>query len=464
MSLPLIPHHASADVLPIRVVTPDGLAARLDALGGPIAAFARAAGFEAKAGQCLVVPDATGAIAGALFGLGRRGEAARTPFLPGKAASLLPPGTWAFDGPLEDETLAALAFALETYRFDRYKSAPERGVRLMVGESVDFAAVTRTAEAVFLARDLINTPANDLGPEELAAAIRAVFEPAGGVVGETIGDDLLAANFPLVHAVGMGSDRLPRLVDATWGDPSHPKVTLVGKGVVFDSGGLDIKPDSAMLLMKKDMGGAANALALAATIIGAGLPVRLRLIVPAVENSISGRAFRPGDVFPSRKGPTVEIGNTDAEGRLVLADALAFADEEAPDLLIDLATLTGAARVALGPDLPPFYTDDDQLAGEIAAAAKAQFDPSWRMPLWPVYRTMIDSKIADVNNAGVGGFAGSITAALFLQRFVETAGAWVHFDIYGWAPAARPGRPEGGEAQGIRALHAVIEKRWPKPT
>jgi leucyl aminopeptidase len=237
---------------------------------------------------------------------------------------------------------------------------------------------------------------------------------------------------------------------------------LVGKGVVFDTGGLDIKPDSAMLLMKKDMGGSANALALARMVIEAGLPVRLRLIVPAVENAVSGRAYRPGDVVPSRKGPTVEIGNTDAEGRLVLADALALADEEAPDLLIDLATLTGAARVALGPDLPPFYTDDDTLAAEIAAASAKVFDPLWRMPLWAPYRALLDSKIVDTNNVSSGGFAGSITAALFLSKFVERAAAWVHFDIFAWTPSPKPGRPEGGEAQAIRALFEVIAARWPK--
>ncbi len=461
MSLPLLPHDDPRDALPIHVVTPDGLPARLEALGGPIAAFARANGFEGKAGQALAVPDATGAIAGALFGLGRRGEAARSPFLPGKAASALPAGVWRFEGPLEDDGLAALAFALESYRFERYKAAGSREVLLKVGDGVDLGAIERTARAVFLARDLVNTPANDMGPADLAAAIRAVFDRSGGTVKETIGDDLLAANFPLVHAVGMGSERPPRLLDATWGDPANPKVTLVGKGVVFDTGGLDIKPDSAMLLMKKDMGGAANALALAGMIMEAGLPVRLRLIVPAVENAVSGRAFRPGDVYPSRKGITVEIGNTDAEGRLVLADALALADEEAPDLLVDLATLTGAARVALGPDLPPFYTDDDALAADIATASRATFDPLWRMPLWPAYRTMIDGKIGDINNAGVGGFAGSITAALFLQRFVEATTAWVHFDIYAWTPTAKPGRPEGAEAQAIRALFAVIAARWP---
>jgi leucyl aminopeptidase len=459
LALPLI---AAADTaLPIWTVTPDGLAARLAELGPAVAAFARASAFEASTGSLLVVPGADGALLGALFGLGRRGDAARTPFLLGKLASLLPSGDWRFDGPIEDETLATLAFALESYRFRRYRAQPERDARLVVPAGVDRASVERTANAVFLARDLVNTPANDLGPAELAAVIRAVFDVAGGSVSEVVGDDLLEANFPLVHAVGKGSDRPPRLIDATWGEPSAPKVTLVGKGVVFDTGGLDIKPDSAMLLMKKDMGGAANALALAALIIGANLPVRLRLIVPAVENAVSGRAFRPGDVVPSRKGPTVEIGNTDAEGRLVLADALALADEEAPDLLIDLATLTGAARVALGPDLPPFYTDDDLLAAEIAAASVRVFDPLWRMPLWPAYRPMLDSKIADTNNVSTGGFAGSITAALFLQKFVEKTASWVHFDIFAWAPAARPGRPEGGEAQAIRALFEVIAGRFP---
>jgi len=462
LDLPLLPADHPGPVLPIWTVTPDTLAARLEALGAAVAGFARASGFEANAGAVLVVPDANGGLGGALFGLGRRGEAARTPFLPGKAASGLPAGDWRFDGPLEDESLAALAFALESRRFGRYKTAPARATRLVVPAAVDLTAVTRDAEAVFLARDLVDTPANDLGPAELAAAIRAVFAAAGGTVGEIVGDDLLAANFPLVHAVGKGSDRPPRLVDATWGDPAHPKLTLVGKGVVFDTGGLDIKPDSAMLLMKKDMGGAANALALARMVIAAGLPVRLRLIVPAVENAVSGRAYRPGDVVRSRKGTTVEIGNTDAEGRLVLADALALADEEAPDLLIDLATLTGAARVALGPDLPPFYTDDEMLAAEIAAASVRVFDPLWRLPLWAPYRSMLDSRIADMNNVASGGFAGSVIAALFLARFVEKATSWVHLDIFAWTPKASPGRPEGGEAQAIRALFEVIAARWPK--
>ncbi len=459
---PLVSASAASSALPVHLVASDGLAALLAELGETTSAFARASAFEASAGTLLVVPGTDGRIARALFGLGRRGDAARTPFLIGRLASLLPTGTWWLSGPIDDPELAALAFVLEGYRFRRYKAAPDREVHLVAPEGVDVARIASTAKAVFLARDLVNTPANDLGPEELATAIRDVFEAAGGSLTEVVGDDLLAANLPLVHAVGKGSDRPPRLIDARWGHPDAPKLTLVGKGVVFDSGGLDIKPDSAMLLMKKDMGGAANALALASMIIDARLPVRLRLIVPAVENSVSGRAFRPGDVVPSRKGPTVEIGNTDAEGRLVLADALALADEEAPDLLLDLATLTGAARVALGPEIPPFYTDDEALAAEIAAASVATFDPLWRLPLWPAYRSMLDSKIADTNNVSSGGFAGSITAALFLQKFVEHAGAWAHVDIYAWNPAAKPGRPEGGEAQAIRALFQVVAARWPR--
>ena len=450
----------SGPSLPIWPVDPDGLAARLDALGPATATFARANGFDAAAGSLLVVMEPAGGIAGALFGLGKPGEAARHPFLPGKLATTLPAGDWRFDGPLDDPTLAALGWALEAYRFRRYRKPTDKLVRLVVPAGVDFAAVNRTADAVTLVRDLVNTPANDLGPAELAVAARAALETRGATLAETVGDDLLAANFPLVHAVGAGSDRAPRLIDATWGDSSHPKVTLVGKGVVFDTGGLDIKPDAAMLLMKKDMGGAANVLGLASMIIDAKLPVRLRVVIPAVENAISGRAFRPSDVFPSRKGLTVEIGNTDAEGRLVLADALALADEEKPDLLIDLATLTGAARVALGPELPPFYSNDDALAAELQTTALGVADPLWRMPLWKPYAGLLDSKIADVNNTASGGFAGSITAALFLSKFVENAASWVHVDIYAWTPSAKPGRPEGGEAQAIRALFALIEKRY----
>ncbi|MGL4265315.1 MAG: leucyl aminopeptidase family protein, partial [Afipia sp.] len=297
-------------------------------------------------------------------------------------------------------------------------------------------------------------------PEELEQAARALAKKYDAGFISIVGDELLAGNFPLIHAVGMASTRAPRLIDITWGDASHPKVTLVGKGVCFDTGGLDLKPSSGMLIMKKDMGGAANVLALAQMIMDAKLKVRLRVLIPAVENSVAGNAFRPLDIFPSRKGVNVEIGNTDAEGRLVLADALALADEEKPDLLIDLGTLTGAARVALGPDLPPFYTNDEALAADVARHARAENDPLWRMPLWMPYDSWLDSKTANLNNAPGGAFAGSITCALFLKRFVESAKSWLHVDIYGWTPSAKPARPEGGECQAARAIYKLLSERY----
>jgi leucyl aminopeptidase len=313
---------------------------------------------------------------------------------------------------------------------------------------------------VTLARDLINTPANDMGPAELEQATRALAARHHASVRAIVGDDLIAENFPLIHAVGRAAARPPRLVDLTWGDPRHPKVTLVGKGVCFDVGGLDIKPENAMLLMKKDMGGAACVLAAAHMIMDCGLKIRLRVLIPAVENSISGAAFRPLDVYRSRSGLNVEVGNTDAEGRLILADALALADEEVPDLLIDMGTLTGAARVALGPDLPPFYTDDEDLAAEVVCHARAENDPMWRLPLWRPYDQMLDSKTADLNNVSSGNFAGSIICALFLQRFVKAAKAWLHFDVYAWTPAARSARPEGGECQAARAVYRLLKTRY----
>jgi leucyl aminopeptidase len=332
----------------------------------------------------------------------------------------------------------------------------------MVEPEFDLDAVLGIVSGVQIARDLVNTPANDLGPEELSSAAISLFGAYGGTGRVVEGDALLAEGFPMVHAVGRASSRAPRLIDATWGDETAPKVTLVGKGVIFDTGGLDIKPASAMTLMKKDMGGAANVLALAAMIMDAELPVRLRVIIPAVENAISGNAFRPGDVLSSRKGLTVEIGNTDAEGRLVLADALALADEEAPEILLDMATLTGAARVALGPDLPPFYTDDEDFAADLAAQAEKVSDPLWRLPLWRPYETYLESRVADINhiNTSGAGFAGSVTAALFLSRFVEKARTWAHFDIYAWNPSDRPGKPAGGEAQAARALFALLKARY----
>ncbi|MDR3494260.1 MAG: leucyl aminopeptidase family protein [Ancalomicrobiaceae bacterium] len=431
--------------------------ARLEALGAAAAAFVRASGFEAKFGQHCVVPGTEGLLA-VLFGMPEPNEPQG--LLVGKLPTVLPAGVYALGDGIADAGLAALAWGLGAYKFSRYKTSPAgEAAVLKLGAGLDRAGLVRTVEAVALARDLVNTPANDLGPADLAAAVRAALEPDGAEVSEIAGADL-SAGFPLIHAVGQGSDRAPRLIEATWGQADHPKVTLVGKGVVFDTGGLDIKSDTGMLLMKKDMGGAANVLALSKLIIGARLPVRLRVLIPAVENAISGRAFRPSDIYPSRKGITVEIGNTDAEGRLVLADALAFADEEAPDLLIDMATLTGAARVALGPELPPFYSRDDALAARLQSIALDLADPLWRLPLWKPYEAMLDSKVADTNNAASGGFAGSITAALFLSKFVEKAKAWVHLDIYAWNPSAKPGRPEGGEAQGIRALFELIRERF----
>ncbi len=373
---------------------------------------------------------------------------------------LLPPGVYRFANAPHDKRLAALAFALGSYRFNRYRKAESSDVRLVPPDGIDTAEIARIADAAMLARDLINTPSNDMGPEELALAAQELATRFDARFECIVGEDLTKRNFPLIHAVGMASPRAPRLIDLHWGDPAHPKVTLVGKGVCFDTGGLDLKPSSGMLIMKKDMGGAANVLALAQMVMHAKLKVRLRVLIPAVENAVAGNAFRPLDIYPSRKGLSVEIGNTDAEGRLILADALTLADEDKPELLIDMGTLTGAARVALGPDLPPFYTDDETLANDLAACAKRENDPLWRLPLWRPYDAWLDSKIANVNNAPSNAFAGSITCALFLQRFVEHAGSWLHVDIYGWTPTAKPARPEGGECQAARAIYKLLSQRY----
>jgi leucyl aminopeptidase len=422
-------------------------------------AFVKAFGFEPRAGRHLILPSDDG-ISGVLFGL--EGAASSNPFLPGLLPSVLPAATYRFANAPHDPRLAALAFALGSYQFTRYRKDKEKAVRLVLPDGIDGNDLSRTVDGVTLARDLINTPANDMGPADLEAAARALAKRHRAKIRSIVGDDLKKQNFPLIHAVGRAAERLraPRLIELNWGNRRNPKVTLVGKGVCFDTGGLDLKPENAMLLMKKDMGGAATVLALAHMIMDAGLKLSLRVLIPAVENSVAGDAFRPLDVYPSRKGLNVEIGNTDAEGRLILADALALADEEMPELLIDMGTLTGAARVALGPELPPYYTDDEALAVEVARHAAAENDPLWRLPLWRRYDQNLDSKVADLNNVAAGGMAGSIICALFLKRFVSAAKAWMHFDIYAWTPVAKPGRPEGGECQAARALYALLKQRY----
>jgi len=453
----LIENRADARVISILCVTRETWEAARATLSGLAATFAQASGFEPRPGRHCLLPDETGGLGGVLFGL----DPADT-FAPGKLATLLPAGIYEFDG-LDEAARepAALSWLLSGYRFTRYKNAGADTPQLLCPAGVDGARVRRMAEGICLARDLINTPANDMSPVALEAAVHALAQRHGVTASSIVGHDLLARGFPLIHAVGRAAAEEPRLVEFSFGPEDAPKVTLVGKGVCFDTGGLDIKPSSAMLLMKKDMGGAAVALALAHMIMDAGLPIRLRVLIPIVENAVAADAFRPGDIYPSRKGLNVEIGNTDAEGRLILADALALAAEEKPDLLIDFATLTGAARVALGPDLPPFYTGDDALAADVQATGLRVHDPVWRLPLWDAYDALLDSKTADLNNVSNGPFAGSITAALFLRRFVEGVQTWAHFDVYGWNPSTKPGRPEGGEAQAARLLYDCLERRYP---
>jgi leucyl aminopeptidase len=441
----------------MRVVTAATWPKTLSQLPQAAQKWAEAQNFTGAAGSCLQVPNGEGALAEVIVG-SNGGDGFKLAWL----CRQLPPGIYAFQAAnSESSRFAELAWCLEAYGFDRYKAQAKKFPRLVCGNHVDYEAVVRLANATCMVRDLINTPSNDFGPAELETAARKVASPHKAKLTVTSGE-ALKRGFPMIHDVGKASSRQPRLIDFTWGSTRAPKVTLVGKGVCFDTGGLDIKPASGMALMKKDMGGAANVLGLAQMIMDAKLPVRLRILIPAVENAINGEAFRPGDILKSRKGLTVEIGNTDAEGRLILGDALALADEEAPDLLIDMATLTGSARVALGPDLPPFYTNDERLAADLTRHAAEQRDHLWRMPLWEPYNTLFESSVADMNNSADSSFAGSITAALFLRRFVEKAKSYLHLDIYGWTPTAKPGFPKGGEAQGIRALFSLISERYKK--
>ncbi len=416
-----------------------------------------ASGFSGAAGALAALPDAKGGIAQWVLGLGDGTDA----FALAAAAEKLPAGLYRL-GAVPDfcgGVHGALAWLMGGYGFDRYKKKMMRGARLVLPAGVDGEEISRIAENLFLARDLINTPANDMGPAELEAAARALARKYGAKIAVTSGA-ALTKNYPLIAAVGQGSPRAPRLIELTWGRANAPLVTLVGKGVCFDTGGLDLKPSAAMLTMKKDMGGAATVLAVAGMVMGAKLKLRLRVLVPAVENSVSGAAMRPGDVFKSRKGLTVEIGNTDAEGRLILADALADADDDKPELLIDIATLTGAARAATGMELPPFFTDDETLAGDLVRLGSAEQDPLWRLPLWRGYEDTLTSRVADLNNNPAYNYAGAITAALFLNRFVTRTRSWVHLDIPAWIDRAKPGRPLGGEANSARALYALLKERY----
>lgn len=458
MTAPLVAGTA-ARAVPITPVAADGLDAWLAAQPAELRRWAESSGFRAERRQLSLVADGRGRLARALYGVDRPDALWSYADLPRR----LPAGRYRIDAALDaaGATAAATGWALGGYRFDRYRKAPPEGRRALTWpRGADRARVEATVAAVTLVRDLINTPAEDMGPSQLAAAARRLGREFGARIAVTAGDALLRRNYAAIHAVGRASDDAPRLIDLRWGNPRAPKVTVVGKGVCFDTGGLDLKPAAGMLRMKKDMGGGAHALGLARMIMALEVPVRLRVLVPAVENSVAGNAFRPLDVIRTRKGITVEVGNTDAEGRLVLCDALCEADREKPALLVDFATLTGAARVALGADLPALFCNDDGLAEDLLAAAGAAEDPMWRLPLWRPYRRLLDSKVADIGNVSDGPFAGAITAALYLEEFVGADTPWAHLDIMGWNQIDRPGRPAGGEAQGLRAVFELVERRF----
>ena len=452
----MTPAFAPADsaTLPFHIVSPDGLAAFLSGPGAAHAGWLTATGFQAALGELRLLPGADGKLAGAVAGLGTDKARARQRFGLAKAVAGLPGGDWHLEGPLTQDQAAeaALAWLLSGYRFDRYRpgAAAPALPRLKAPAGLDTARIEAMAAGEFLTRDLINTPAQDMGPAELEQAVLDLAARFGATTQAIRGDDLLAQNFPMIHAVGRASPREPRLLDLRWGS-TGPRLTLVGKGVCFDTGGLNIKPSNGMSLMKKDMGGAATVLGLAQMIMALNLPLRLRLLIPAVENVISGNAQKPKDILTSRKGLTVEVNDTDAEGRLILGDALAYAAEEETDALISMATLTGAARIAVGPDLAPYWAQDDAMAAALEAGAKTGFDPVWRLPFHDAYESVIEPGIADLDNAPGFGFAGSITAALFLRRFADHP-RYMHFDIYGHSPTEAPARPKGGVGQGARAI------------
>jgi leucyl aminopeptidase len=443
---------------PLFVLHPDEVPAFLAGPGAAWAGWLQATGFEAGLGETRILPGLDGAIGAAVAGLGTLAARRRVRFGLAKAVAALPAGDWALTGTLSqtEKAEAALGWLLAGYRFDRYRPGrkPLSPARLVCPDGLDPDRLIAMAEGEALTRDLINTPAQDMGPEELEAAVFALAARFGASATAIRGDDLLTQNFPMIHAVGRASPRAPRLLDLRWGT-TGPTLTLVGKGVCFDTGGLNLKPSTGMNLMKKDMGGAATVIGLAQMIMALNLPLQLRVLIPAVENVVAGNALKPKDILTSRKGLTVEVNDTDAEGRLVLGDALALACEEKPQVLISMATLTGAARVAVGPDLAPYYTDDAAMAAALEGGAKAGFDPVWRLPFHDAYESVIEPGIADLDNAPGFGFAGSITAALFLRRFVDGP-RYMHFDIYGHTPTDQPARPKGGVGQGARALLGAL--------
>jgi leucyl aminopeptidase len=444
--------------VPLTPVTAEDLAARMEALDEVGRQWLGATGFTAEPGKVALLPSPSGELARVLVGLARDDELWALAGLP----DALPPGTYRLDPAPAAPTATrfALGWALGCYAFTRYKERNRGFADLVWPAGADRGLVERLARGIGTARDLINTPTEHMGPTELAGAVEALAARHGARCRLIAGEALLRENYPMIHAVGRASASAPVLADLTWGDDAAPKVTLVGKGVCFDSGGLDLKPGSAMRLMKKDMGGAATLIGLASAVMEANPALRLRLLVPAVENAVSGKAFRPLDVIRTRKGMTVEIGNTDAEGRLILCDALTEAEAEKPALLIDMATLTGAARTALGPELPALFSQDEALAADLLRAGEAVQDPLWRLPLWPPYRKMLKSSVADINNVSDSPFAGAITAALYLQEFVAKETPWAHIDTYAWNASSRPGRPEGGEALALRALYRLIDSRF----
>lgn len=453
---------ASADTahaIPLLPCSVDSLSGLLEQLEAASSRWAAAHGFRAEPGQWLVLPGESGAPLGVLVGVADP----RDPWALAGMPLVLPEGVYRLDtrGLVLDPAASVIGWGLGSYQFNRYRKAPRAPARLALDlADPALAEAFAVLRASALVRDLVNTPTEHMGPEQLEAAVRSLAQAHGGSFSSVVGEALLSENFPAIHAVGRASHRAPRLIELNWGDPAHPKLAIVGKGVCFDTGGLDIKPADGMRNMKKDMGGAAHAIALAQLVMARQLPVRLQLLVPAVENAIAADAYRPGEVLRTRAGLSVEIDNTDAEGRVVLCDALTYAAEREPELIMDFATLTGAARIALGPDLPALFTNRDEIASEYLSAGESEGDPLWRMPLWRPYFSYLRSSIADFANAGGSRMAGCITAALYLDRFVPAECAWTHVDVYSWNDSDRPGRPAGGEAQGLRAAWAFLRQRY----